>query len=63
MDLGWGEGTRRPDALAPWLPSPAHLLWEAETWYMLAFALIANEADFFVQFFNQRQLVASIQFL
>jgi hypothetical protein len=30
---------------------------------MLAFALIANEPDFLVQFFYQCQLVASIQLL
>lgn len=30
---------------------------------MLAFALVPYEPDFFVQFFNQCQLVSSIKFL
>lgn len=41
----------------------AYLLWEAEPWHMLAFALIPYEPDFFVELFNQCQLVASVQLL
>jgi len=41
----------------------AHLLREAEAWHVLASALIAYEPDFLVQFLNEGQLVACIQFL
>lgn len=48
---------------APCSRALAYLLWEAEPWHMCAFALVPYEPDFFVEFFNQCQLVAGIQLL
>lgn len=61
LQLSWST----PGAAAqhPGPAGPAHLLWQAEARHMLAFALVADEPDFLMQFFDQGQLVTSIQLL